>query len=226
MTQPWWKQWLSYFIEFHIESTSSEYNEELNVSFSKNRYQLYTQNAIYSFGDLYDNFKESFQQIKLPPDGASVLVLGLGLGSVPLILEKNNKKAYQYTAVEIDEAVIGLTTKYTLPQLQSSMQMNCADAYLWVKSCTEKYDLIAVDLFLDDVIPAKFEQQDFLFECRHLLKDNGILLYNRLAFTEGDIKSSKQFFKNIFHPVFEQACHMDVHRNWMLLNDKQHLQPK
>ncbi len=223
MRQPLWKQWLSYIFEFHIESTSSDHNDQLNISLYKNRYQLYTENAIYSFGDLYDNFTETFKLIHLPKDEAKILVLGLGLGSVPLILEKKMQKKYYYTAVEIDEEVIGLTTKYTLPQMNSPMQMIAADAMIWVDLCQEKFDLIAIDLFLDDIIPAKFEKQDFLEKCKGLLHPNGVLLYNRLAYTSMDVDSSAAFFKTTFAPVFENPTHLDVHKNWMLLNDKKHL---
>ena len=220
MIQPWWKRWLSYLFEFHIESTSSAVNEQLHISFYKNQYQLFTKNAIYSFGDLYNNFKQAFKLLQLPADHAKVLVLGLGLGSVPLILEKRHHKTYAFTAIEIDEEVIALTSKYTLPQLQSSMTMICTDAMAWVMQCEEKFDLIAIDIFLDDLIPERFEQKDFLTKVKSLIAPKGILLYNRLAFTTEDKELSKVFFENNFMPVFENGTFLEVHRNWMLVSDK------
>ena len=90
---PFWKKILSYFFEFHIESAPSEINPHLYVSLNRGRYQLSTANAIYSFEDLYDNFFDAFKKVNLDQYPIkNVLVLGLGLGSIPLMLEKNLKK--------------------------------------------------------------------------------------------------------------------------------------
>jgi hypothetical protein len=77
---PFWKNLLSYFFEFHIESAPSEVNPHLYVSLSRGRYQLATASAIYSFEDLYDNFFNAFKQINLDENPIkNVLILGLGL---------------------------------------------------------------------------------------------------------------------------------------------------
>ena len=139
---------MSYFFEFHIESAPSEINPHLYVSLSRGRYQLSTANAIYSFEDLYDNFFDAFKQIDLDKYPIkNVLVLGLGLGSIPLMLEKNFGKKYNYTAVEIDESVIYLSSKYALPQLKSNIQMICADAFAFVMQTEQKFDLICIHFY-------------------------------------------------------------------------------
>ena len=86
MIAPLWKRLLSYLFELHIESTSSEHNPHLYVSLKNGRYQLSTANAVYSYGDLYDNFSEAFQQLNLESrEIKNVLILGFGLAfaSVP-----------------------------------------------------------------------------------------------------------------------------------------------
>ena len=117
---PRWKRLLSYFVEFHIESAPSELNPHLYVSLNRGRYQLCTANAVYSFADLYDNFVKAFQRLQpaqLPI--REVLLLGFGLGSIPLMLEKKFHCRIRYTGVEADESVIWLAGKYALPELQS-----------------------------------------------------------------------------------------------------------
>ena len=74
----------------------------------------------------------------------NVLVLGLGLGSIPLMLEKNFGKKYNYTAVEIDESVIYLASKYALPKLESNIQIICADAFAYVRQTEQKLSLIHI----------------------------------------------------------------------------------
>ena len=219
MKQPFWKRILSYLFEIHIESTSSEYNPQLHVSLNNGRYQLSTANAIYSFEDLYDNFLNAFRIIDLDRlNIQNVLVLGFGLGSIPIILEQNFGKKYYYTGIEIDEEVLYLANKYAMPQIASGVELICADAAAFVELSTLKYDMIAVDLFQDDVIPSQFEAISFLENLKNLLNPKGILLYNRLAYNTGDKKESKWFYHNFFKKVFNEGTFIEVSDNWMLLN--------
>jgi len=221
MRQPRWKNLLSYVTEMHIESAPSEYNPHLYVSLYRGRYQLATANAVYSFEDLYANFSLSFEQIDLDALPIQrVLVLGFGLGSIPLILEKTFQKNYEYVVVEIDESVLYLANKYALPELQSPIELICADAFPYVMQCQEKFDMIAMDVFLDDVIPSQFEQSDFLERLSELLTPNGLLLYNRLAHNSDDIMKTHTFYKDHFQPFFKDGTYLNVKGNWMLLNRK------
>jgi len=161
LTIPRWKYYLSYLTELHIESAPSEHNPHLYVSLRKGRYQLATANAIYSYGDLYDNFSDAFQTINL--EGIeNALLLGFGLGSIPYMLEKKFHKEYYYTGVEIDENVLYLANKYVLPELHSPISLLPTDAATYVSYCQEQFDLICMDVFLDDTIPAIFETKTFL----------------------------------------------------------------
>jgi len=218
LTIPTWKKYLSYLFEFHIESAPSEINPHLYVSLSRGRYQLSTANAIYSFADLYDNFTLTFQQIHLRDTTKEVLILGFGLGSIPYMLEKKFDKDYHYTAVEIDENVLYLANKYTLPELTSSITMMPADAFAFVHYCHDKFDLICMDVFLDDVVPENFETDHYLEQLASLLNPNGILLFNKLAANKKDKKQAAQFLE-VFKKVFPKGDYLDVNGNWMLIND-------
>ena len=219
MKIPGWKKCLSYLMEWHIESAPSPVNPHLYVSLSRGRFQLSTARAIYSYGDLYDNFARTFRKLDLedlPVD--RVLLLGLGLGSVPYMLEKTFGQNYHYTAVEIDEAVIYLAHKYVLSDLQSPIEVVCADALAFVAQCEDTFDLIAMDIFLDDIIPSDFESEAFLKELSRLLTPRGILLYNRLSRTTEDLSKTRAFYQGTFRRVFPAATYLDVNGNWMLLN--------
>lgn len=219
MKAPLWKRLLSYLFELHIESTSSEYNPHLYVSLKNGRYQLSTANAIYSYGDLYDNFSGAFAKMDLDKANiSSVLVLGLGLGSIPIILEKVFKKQYNYTAVEIDEEIVYLASKYTLPELASNIEIISTDASIFTLQSPQQYDLIAVDIFLDDVIPTHFQQATFLEQLKGLLTEKGIVLYNHLAFSEQDRVNAKLFFEEQFKVVFPDATFVETNGNWMMMS--------
>ncbi len=210
---------MSYLTEFHIEDAPSDLNPALHVCLVNGRYQLCTENAIYSYADLYDNFSGAFAKINLKDRAIKkVLILGFGMASIPIILEKMGLD-YTYTAVEIDEQVIYLASKYELPYLRSPVQMICADAAQWVEITEEQFDLIAVDIFLDDVIPDRFTQSYFLENTKNLLRPGGLLLYNRLANTEADLEKTKIFFEDTFKKVFPEGRYLTVGGNWMLVNE-------
>lgn len=218
---PRWKRWLSHFVEFHIESAPSEINPHLYVSLNRGRYQLCTANAVYSFGDLYDNFVKAFRKLqpgKLPIQ--EVLLLGFGLGSIPLILEKKFHCRFRYTGIEADETVIWLAGKYTLPDIKSPVELYCADAYSFVISAESQFDLICMDVFLDDRIPDDFAQPDFLEALRELLHPGGVLLYNLLSATHEDRAASEIFWRNTFLRVFPQGERWDFNGNWILMAKK------
>jgi len=221
MNIPTWKKWLSYLTELHIESAPSEINPHLYVSLRRGRYQLCTANAIYSYEDLYDNFVKAFERIQLDKvSGKKVLILGFGLGSIPLILEQKFQQDFHYTAVGIDESVLYLANKYTVPKLNSSIDFIQADAFAFVDQCAEQFDLICMDVFLDDVIPKQFHEDYFLRRLQQLLNPNGLLLYNCLALTEEDANTTEKFYYEHFVPNFPQGKYLDVDGNWVLVNDR------
>jgi len=221
MQQPFWKHIASYLTDFRIEAVEGQHNPYLEVVYSRGRYRLDTANAIYSYENLYTNFYYSFRQIKLDKqDIKNVLILGLGLGSIPMMLERDYKRKYHYTAIEIDEEVLYLANKYTLHKLESSIEIVCADARIFVQNCTEQYDLVCMDIFLDDVIPNQFEQIDFLENLKTLIAPKGLLMYNRLFNTKEDKAITQHFYETVFCKTFPDATCLNVDGNWMLLNRK------
>lgn len=216
---PLWKKWWSYISEVELETASSEYNESLMVSLSQGRLQLSTKEAIYSYADKYDNFRECFQKMTLPKH-AELLLLGFGLGSIPFMLEKKFGKKYNYTGVEIDETVIYLASKYVLSNLNSDIQLIHADAYSFVHVDQNQYDIIAMDIFISEKIPLEFESMEFLQDLSNKLLPNGIMLFNRLAKTKEELEKTQQYFQEIFLKIFPNADFVEVKGNHVLTNRK------
>lgn len=215
------KKWLSHFTPIPIEEASSEQNPELAVVLDRGRLQLLSGDAIYSWDDLYRNFDVAFAQLDLDQRHCEdVLLLGLGLGSVPFLLEKKYKQKYRYTAVEWDETVAGLAEKYTLSRLKSSVETVIADAEVFVEVCEETYDMVIVDIFEDDLTPPQFETPEFLEACDALLKPNGLLLFNRLYSTPINKTFTNRFFEQKFKLVFPLANFFDTKGNWILVHEK------
>ncbi len=224
MRPPLWKSLLSHIHEVKIEDTPSYINPHLYVILSRGRYQLVTTNAIYSFADLYGNFFRAFEKLRWEMlRGDEVLLLGFGLGSIPYMLEKKFQKAFHYTAVELDEQVIYLAGKYVLDELKSPFEIHHVDATKFISNTSRQWDLICVDLFIDDVIPSDAQTIDYMICLRESLTTDGILLYNCLARTNADVKNSRSFLNEIFLPVFPEGGYLDVRGNWILINDNRFL---
>ena len=214
---PAWKRWLSYLTELHVESAPSALNPHLYVSLVDGRYQLSTANAVYSFADKYDNYTLAFRQVRPELLRGDVLVLGYGLGSVPHLLEKFHPAEYRFTGVELDENVLYLADQYG-PPLSSPVDLLLADAYGFVLQDYRQYQLIAMDVFMDDVIPAHFQSIDYLEALRERLAPDGVLLYNCLALKPSDKAQALAFFEGNFKRVFPEGTYLDVDGNYMLVN--------
>ena len=205
-------------MEVLIESAPSEINPHMYVSLVKGRMQLCTENAVYSYEDRYDNFRLLFDQIKLKDQPfESALLLGLGLGSVPLLIELSGTPIKQMTFVEVDSQVIYLAEKYSLKQLTTPYTTFCADAQFFAKGHSQTYDLILSDIFLDDVIPEYFQSTDYLDGLANLLNPNGMIIMNTLASTPKDKHLSSTYFENVFKVKFPQAEMRHVWENHMLM---------
>lgn len=227
MSIPIWKKWLSYIYEVHIESAPSELNPHLYVSLRSGRLQLCTANAVYSHADLYGNFRKAFEHLNWDHfKGNEVLILGFGLGSIPFMLETIFKKAFRYTAVELDENVMYLAQKYVLPDLKSNFTFHLMNAEHFVYSNDKKWDLICMDVFVDDKIPDEMQSIEFCQALEQSLASEGILIYNRLSRNKADLKDTDQYFKETFLKVFPNGSYLDVQGNWMLTNDSKNYKSK
>jgi spermidine synthase len=222
MTIPRWKKWLSHLTPLTLEETASEQNPELTVLLSRGRVQLLSGDAIYSWDDLYQNFRIAFEQLKIEDEAfQDVLVLGLGLGSIPYMLETVFHRDYYYTAVEWDETISELANKYTLSRLKSAVDVITGDAEIFVDVTEEQYDMVIIDIFEDEITPPQFCTPEFLESCRDLLKPNGLLLFNRLHGEDSAVRSvTERFFERTFKKVFPEAAYIDTKGNWILWSRK------
>lgn len=223
MPIPRWKKWLSHLTPLTLEETASEHNPELSVVLSRGRVQLLSGDAIYSWDDLYKNFLLAFDRLKIDEESfQDVLILGLGLGSIPFMLEKVFHRDYYYTAVEWDETISELAAKYTLSRLKSPVDVVTGDAEILVEITEEQYDMVIIDIFEDEITPPQFCTPEFLENCKNLLRPNGLLLFNRLHGEDSAVRTvTERFFERTFKKVFPQAAYIDTTGNWILWSRKE-----
>ncbi|MDX1910942.1 MAG: fused MFS/spermidine synthase [Saprospiraceae bacterium] len=219
---PVWKKWLSHLTPLTLETYATEQNPELSVVLSRGRVQLLSGEAIYSWDDLYRNFHVAFDQLKIGNRKIEdVLLLGLGLGSVPFMLEKTFHQKYHYTAVEWDETVAALAAKYTLSRLESPVEIVTADAEIFMQVTEENFDLVIADIFEDEITPPQFETEAFLQLCAERLRPGGLMLFNRLHGDDQSIRIvTERFFERNFKNVFPEAWAIDTGGNWIICGEK------
>jgi len=219
MKIPLWKRCLSYFTDVHLESHSSSFNPALHLLLVRGRLQLCTDNSIYSFEDQYDNFYKVFaRMIAVGWRYESILILGFAMGSIPKMLEHNFKLNLEYTGVEIDDVIIDLVSDYVVSELKSSIKLIHTDTSIYIDSNVQTFDLICIDLFIDDIIPDQFKAVIFLQSLKQTLNP-GSVLYNMLGDYQSDKTTAELYHQEVFSKVFPESALYHTGTNYILMSD-------
>jgi len=185
-----------------VEESSSLHNDKLIVAIQDGKYVLNTQNANYSFGSLHRVFQKAFKIIRLKERNfSSCLLLGGGAGSIPSILYKELGLNISSTVVEIDKEVIRLGKKYFKLGDYPNLTIINEDAFVFVSNTTETYDLIAIDIFKDIMVPERFISPVFFDNIKKRLTPNGVVIFNFVSFdfeTKQQIKKIEQLLTTVF----------------------------
>ena len=215
------KRLFSYFYDFSLESRSSKLNKTLSVVLSRGRFRLDAENATYSFEDKYRSFYTAFEKTKVENKKIrDILVLGLGLGSILVMLEKNfQQNLKSITAVELDPVVVDLAKKYLPESISQKTDFVCGDALTFQNPSNKKYDLVAFDVFIDDFTDEKFRSIEYLQSLKSLLAPEGVLFYNLMVDKPGLAQSADLFFADTFKVVFPDGVRIDTDGNWVLFGN-------
>jgi len=186
---------------FPLEKRKTLYNK-LEVNQRDGRLVLDSLHVNYSFGNLHRVFQHTFQVEKLDVSQLKeVLILGFGAGSVAHILQKELGCTANITGVEIDQEVIVLAHQYFDLQKIVHLEIKLADAFEFVKTAKPIYDLIVVDLFVDQLIPEKFDTPEFMEHVCRILVSGGTLFFNRMTYSHRDKQRTRQF-EDLFRQYF------------------------
>ena len=208
----YFKKIFSYIFDFPIEKRQSRFSGEVIVSFHKGQYKLSTANAIYSFGKNYTSFGIAFKTLDIQNINIeNVLVLGFGLGSVVDLLE-HHPTIKIITAIDADEVIIQLAEKYLQTGLKNKVTYICEDAEKYITGTRQKFELVLVDIFIDDTTPVQFMQPAFLKELKKTVDSNGILLFSKIDDSHKS-KIENSLFEKSFTAVFPEAFSIDANGN-------------
>ena len=117
------------------------------------------------------------------PRPQSVLIIGLGGGTIPRILRQLLPDT-RIDVVEIDPAVVRVAGRYFGFTASDKTRVIESDGRVYVKRAlrgTQRYDLIMLDAFDHEYIPEHLLTQEFLAEVKALLTPNGVLTANTFS---------------------------------------------
>jgi len=198
------KKIISYIYPFTKE-VQSKFSGMLEVTLINGRKVLDTLNTNYSYGSLQRVLKYSLDQINLEQT-KNALILGLGGGSVIQTLKEEKGFTGKITAVDIDQVIIDIAANEFNIISDDQVAIICEDALNFVTNDANKYDLIIVDLFLDNKIPSQFLTLEFWKNVLDLLAEGGDIIFNTLC----DPKTDLTVLKEKLH---RRHMNFEVHRH-------------
>ena len=125
----------------------------------------------------------SFAGLLLTPEPESILVAGLGGGSIPMTFGDLFPDAL-IDVVEIDPAVVSVAREFFLFEESANMHVHVNDARVFIKRTVlegRKYDYIMLDAFTGDYIPEHLLTREFLDEVKQILNPDGVLVANTFS---------------------------------------------
>ncbi len=119
------------------------------------------------------------------PQPSSMLMIGLGGGSVPKYCHRYLPEA-RITVVEINPHVIALRDAFHVPRDSRRFKVVQGDGARHVERAAEAFDAILVDGFHFNGPSEQLGTQAFLDRCRALLRPDGVLVMNLDTEDSGD----------------------------------------
>jgi spermidine synthase len=173
---------LSYLFPQRLAIAEGHGGAHLEVVVNNGKLMLNANQSNYSFGGLHLIFEQLFDQIEIGKfEIKKVLLLGLGAGSVVDLLVNKHGLKCAITGVELDVKVIDLAKKYFEIEKYANLKIVQADAFDYVQHYNEKFDLIVVDLFVGDTVPAAFASEEFIQNLRKLSNEKCCVAYNKMT---------------------------------------------
>lgn len=195
------KKIFSYLYPITIYKKKSKLSSVLEITWVNGELVLDSENTNYSYGSLQRILRKGLKEIGFDAISKmdSVLVLGVGAGSVLRTLTDEIQCKATITGVEIDSEVIEIATTYFKLGEIKNVTIIIDDAFEFVLKTTEKYDLIIIDVFQDTAMPNFLFEPFFSNRIGNLLQHNGYLLFNTMLLNIEAVQRNENYCKQ-FNP--------------------------
>lgn len=106
-----------------------------------------------------------------------ILVVGLGGGTLPAFLHRHYPAA-EIDAVDIDPEVVRVAKDYFGFREDALLRAHVADGRRFIEEARQPYDLIYLDAFGTDSVPAHLTTREFLQAVRRITRPGGVVVGN------------------------------------------------
>lgn len=154
----------------------STFNGELEVTWINGKKVLDSKDANYSYGSLQKILSFGLSKTTIKSTG-NVLLLGMGAGCIINPIHQNGFNG-DITSVEIDSDVINIAEKEFGITPNEHLNIVCEDALSFVNHCSKSYNLIIVDLFINNLVPSQFYDINFWDKVKRLTEKQGSFIFN------------------------------------------------
>jgi len=189
------KQLLSYLLPIKIYQIESKINQNLEVTWNNGQLVLDSKNTNFSFGSLERVMRIGLNTIGKEKIAAyqSVLVLGVGGGSVIKLLQDEFQFGGKIMGIELDPKVIEIANHYFGLNKRKNIEINIGDASEFVKDTATTYDLIIIDIFQDKIMPDFLFSSPFIFDLHKILSEKGSILFNSIVTLSVDYERNAHY---------------------------------
>ena len=132
---------------------------------------------------VFEYAKMTFAGLLLKPEPKSILIAGLGGGSLPMTLAALYPEA-EIDIIEIDQAVVNVAEEYFGFEESDNVRVVVNDARVFVKRAgllETRYDFVILDAFTGDYIPEHLLTSEFLGEVLDIMAPDAVLVANTFS---------------------------------------------
>jgi spermidine synthase len=179
------KKLVSYFYPIRLVKDKGEFVPYLEVVMNRGKYEMNGEKVNYSYGSLYTVFDNAFENFKLQNKSIdSALIFGFGAGSVADLIAHKINPACKITGIENDGTILANADAFFDLGKFKNLNLIKQDAFTYAADCHDKFDLIVVDLFVENRVPVHAKQLEFLLVLKSILNENGIVFFNKITNTK------------------------------------------
>lgn len=189
------KRILSFFVPVKVYQIESEINTSLEVTWNNGQLVLDSKNTNYSYGSLQRVMRIGLAHIgsNVVKKSKSALILGVAGGSVIQTLRDEFDFKGKITGVELDKKIIEIANNYFGLNKFNDVEIINDDAQNFISKTKEKYDLIVIDVFQDNIMPDFLFEENFVNNLKKILDKNGNILFNTIVNFSTDLKRNKDY---------------------------------
>jgi spermidine synthase len=200
----------SYLSPVTVFSSSSKYNQKIQVIKSYGQNELWVNDIRQSGGHISGLWKHALDGInRMIEHPKNVLIFGVGGGTVFKLI----RKLYPQTkidVVDIDAEIIRIARKYFDLEKIGVSHYYCVDAGKFVASI--KYDLVIVDLYIGEHVPDFVITPNFMNKLATLITPNGHFIIN---YYDESAEKRENKLQKLLEIQFKQVQAIPVYENMM-----------